>query len=174
MSGFTPNFTTSQSSGTPNIISATDNGTGTDAAITQRRIFLQQSDGTYLVPAGTNTNYVQWALANATINLDVLKKDEALSITTQWLDISNTVLYTKTIAFGFTAYNESFYYGLTQGEVPIITPAMINSNYYQNKMLLRVFIDSGNQAISFASDTYSAQVAYDNATYLVTNAKFNF
>jgi len=171
---FTPNFTTSQSSGTPNIITATDSSTGSDVAITKRRIFLLQSDGTYLVPSNVTTSYIDWALANSSININVLTVDTALSITVQWLDVSNNVLYTKTIAFGFTAYNETFYYGLTQGEVPIITPAMINSNYYQNKMLLRVFIDSGNQAITFASDIYSSQVAYDNATYLVTNAKFNF
>lgn len=170
----TPNFTVSQSSGTPNIITASDTSTGSDVAITQRRIFLLKADGTYLVPTGTTTNYIQWAWANSTIALNVLTKDTALAITVQWLDINNTVLYTKTISFGFTAYNETFYYSLTQGEVPIVTPTMINTNYYQNKMQLRVFIDSGNQAISFASDIYSAQVAYDNATYLVTNANFNF
>ena len=170
----TPNFTVSQSSGTPNIITAVDASSGSDSNITQRRIFLLKADGTYLVPTGTTTNYIQWAWANSTIALNVLTKDTALAITVQWLDINNTVLYTKTISFGFTAYNETFYYGLTQGEVPIVTPTMINTNYYQNKMQLRVFIDSGNQSISFASDIYSAQVAYDNATYLVTNANFNF
>lgn len=170
----TPNFTVSQSSGTPNIITAVDASSGSDSNITQRRIFLLKADGTYLVPTGTTTNYIQWAWANSTIALNVLTKDTALAITVQWLDINNTVLYTKTISFGFTAYNETFYYGLTQGEVPIVTPTMINTNYYQNKMQLRVFIDSGNQSISFASDIYSAKVAYDNATYLVTNANFNF
>lgn len=171
---FTPNFTTSQSSGLPNIIVANDSSTGSDVNISQRRIFLLKSDGTYLVPTGTTTNYVQWALANSSINLDVLKKDMGLTITVQWLNVNNVVLYTSTISFGFTAYNETFYYGLTQGEVPIVTPNIINTDYYQNKMLLRVFLDSGNQSISFAGDIYNAQNCYDNATYLVSNANFNF
>lgn len=171
---FTPNFTTSQSSGLPNIIVANDSSTGSDVNISQRRIFLLKSDGTYLVPTGTTTNYVQWALANSSINLDVLKKDMGLTITVQWLNVNNVVLYTSTISFGFTAYNETFYYGLTQGEVPIVTPNIINTDYYQNKMLLRVWIDSGNQSVSFASDIYSAQIAYDNATYLCNNQNLFF
>ena len=171
----TPNFSMSQNSGTPNIITATDTSTGSNVTITGRRIYLLQSDGTYLVPSGTTTNYVVWALADTSISLNVLTQDTALTVTVDWVDINGTTVETKTISFGFTAYNETFYYGLTQGQVAITNPLVQNSTgYYSNKMLLRVFIDSGDQAISFASDIYSAQLCYDNATYLVTNASFNF
>lgn len=169
----TPNFSGSQLSGTPETITFTDTSTGSDVAITQRRIFLLQANGEYLVESGTTTDYEQWALADTSISLDVLTQDTALSVTVQWLDVNNVVLYDKTIAFGFTAYNETFYYGLTQDLVA--NPNLYQSqNWFYNKMLLRVYIDSGNQAISFASDIYSAQISYDLATNLQTNQDFYF
>ena len=169
----TPNFSISQSSGTPNIITATDTSVGSDVAITQRRIFLLQANGEYLVESGTTTDYEEWAYAQSSISLDVLTQDTALSVTVQWLDVSNVVLYTKTIAFNFTAYNETFYYGLTQDLVA--NPSLYASKeWFENKMLLRVYIDSADQSISFASDVYSAQFCNQLATNLVTNADFYF
>lgn len=171
----TPNFTASQSSGTPSTITLTDTSTGSDAAITQRRVYLLQADGTYLVVSGTTTDYEAWAYASSTISLDVLSQDTALSITVQWLDSGNVVLYTKTIAYGFSAYGETFYYGLTQSQVPIQNPAVaLSTNYYQNKMKFRVFLDSADQAISFASDIYSASVCYDASTEMIANKAFYF
>src|SRR3990172_265316 len=99
----TPNFTASQNSGTPSVITLTDSSTGSDVAITQRRAYLLQANGEDLGPTGTSTYYIQWAYANSSIDIDVLSVDTALSITVQWLNVSNTVLYTKTIAFNFTA-----------------------------------------------------------------------
>lgn len=171
----TPNFTATQNSGTPNEITINDTSTGSDGAITQRRVYLLQSDGTYLVESGTVTDYEPWPYADSSITLDVLTQDTALNITVQWLDVSNTVLYTKTIAYGFSAYGETFYYGLTQNQVPIQNPAVaLSTNYYQNKMKFRVFLDSADQAISFASDIYSAQVMYDAETEMITNESFYF
>lgn len=169
----TPNFTASQNSGTPSVITLVDSSSGSDVAITQRRVYLLQANGEYLVPTGTTTEYIEWSYANSTIDIDVLTQDTALSITVQWLDVSNTVLYTKTIAFNFTAYNDTFYYGLTQDLVA--NPSLYAAKeWYYNKMLLRVYIDSADQAISFASDIYSAQLCNDLATNLVTNADFYF
>lgn len=169
----TPNFGASQNSGTPSTISFTDTSTGSDVAITKRRIYLLQANGTYLVPSGVTTNYVDWALANSSISLDVLSKDSALTVTVEWLGTNNTVLYTKTLSFGFTAYNETFYYGLTQDLVA--NPSLYASqDWFLNKMKLRVYIDSGNQAISFASDIYSAQTCFDLATQMQTNQNYYF
>jgi len=166
----TPLFNCVQSSGLPNRIVATDSSTGSDVNITQRRIFLLKADGTYLVPTGTSTSYVQWAYASTSINLDVLTSDTALSILVQWLDVSNTVLYTKTIAYGFSAYGETFYYGLTQGQIAITNPALaLSFEYYRNKMLFRVYLDSASQAISFASDIYAAQTCYNLESQMIVN-----
>lgn len=168
-----PNFSASQNSGTPNIITLTDTSSGSDVDITQRRVYLLQSNGEYLVPAGVTTDYVEWDISDSSISLDVLTQDTALTVTVEWLDVSNVVLYDKTLSFGFTAYNETFYYGLTQDLVA--NPALYQSkDWFLNKMRLRVYIDSGNQAVSFASDIVSAQISYDLATQMQTNQNYYF
>lgn len=168
-----PNFTASQNSGTPNLIFLTDTSTGSDVTITKRRIYLLQSDGTYLVPAGTVTNYIEWALVDVTTSLNVLIQDTALSITVEWLTASNVVVANKTTSFAFTAYNETFYYGLTESQVANAN-LTASTNWYQTKMILRVELDSAYQAISFASDIFSAQAALNRATFISTNQSYFF
>jgi hypothetical protein len=168
-----PNFTASQNSGTPNIITLTDTSTGSDGTITKRRVYLLQSDGTYLVPAGTSTSFIEWSLADVSISLNVLTQDSALSITVQWLTSANTVVANKTTSFAFTAYNETFYYGLTESQVANAN-LTASTNWYQTKMILRVELDSAYQAISFASDIFSAQSALNRATFISTNSSFFF
>lgn len=167
---FIPLFTGVQNSGTPETVTFYDLSTGTDAAITQRRIFFLQSDGTYLTGNGT-INYDTWAIADNSIALDVLTQDTALTVTVEWLNSSNGVLYDKETSFGFAAFGETFYYGLTQTQVPITNPAVaLSTDYYMNKMKLRVLLDSAAQAITFASDIYSAMVCYDAETFMIANA----
>lgn len=168
-----PNFTASQNSGTPNLIFLTDTSTGSDGTITKRRIYLLQSDGTYLVPAGTATNYIEWALVDVTTSLNVLIQDTALSITVEWLTASNVLVANKTTSFAFTAYNETFYYGLTESQVANAN-LTASTNWYQTKMILRVELDSAYQAISFASDIFSAQAALNRATFISTNQSYFF
>lgn len=168
-----PNFTASQNSGTPNLIFLTDTSTGSDGTITKRRIYLLQSNGTYLVPAGTVTDYIEWALVDVTTSLNVLIQDTALSITVQWLTASNVVVANKTTSFAFTAYNETFYYGLTESQVANAN-LTASTNWYQTKMILRVELDSAYQAISFASDIFSAQAALNRATFISTNQSYFF
>jgi hypothetical protein len=169
----TPSFTASQNSGLPSTIVLTDTSTGSDVTITKRRVFLLQSNGEYLVPTGTTTNYIDWSLADISISLNVLSQDTALSITVQWLSVSNVVVANKTTSFAFTAYNETFYYGLTEDQVANASLSSSN-DWYQNKMILRVELDSATQAISFASDIFSAQAALNRATYISTNSNFFF
>ena len=101
---FVQNFTGAVSSGVPTSPTFTDTSVGSDNAIAKRRIYLLLADGTYAVPSGTTTDYSDWAYANPTITLNVLNQDTATSVTVQWLNSSNTVLYTKTIAFGFDLF----------------------------------------------------------------------
>jgi len=168
-----PNFTASQNSGTPNLIFLTDTSTGSDVTITKRRIYLLQSNGTYLVPAGTTTNYIDWALVDVTTSLNVLIQDTALSVTVEWLTAANVVVANKTTSFAFTAYNETFYYGLTESQVANAN-LTASTNWYQTKMILRVELDSAYQAISFASDIFSAQAALNRATFISTNQSYFF
>ena len=168
-----PSFTASQNSGTPNLIFLTDTSTGSDVTITKRRIYLLQSNGTYLVPAGTNTDYIEWALVDTTTSLNVLIQDTALSITVQWLTAGNVEVASVTTSFAFTAYNETFYYGLTESQVANAN-LTASTNWYQTKMILRVELDSAYQAISFASDIFSAQAALIRATFISTNQSYFF
>jgi hypothetical protein len=169
----TPNFTASQNSGLPSTVVLTDTSTGSDVTITQRRVYIIQANGTNLVPAGTTTDYIQWSIANSTISLDVLAQDSALSILVQWLNVSNVVVQSKTTSFAFTAYSETFYYGLTQSQVAN-SNLTASTNWYQNKMMLRVEIDSASQAIIFASDIFTAQAALNRATYITSNSNYFF
>ena len=169
----TQDFSTEQVVGYPSQIVLTDDSTGTDAAVTQRRIYLVDSEGEYVVPTGTTTDYVNFPLvllATDEITIDCLTEDAALDITVQWLDVSNVVLYSKTRLKGFTLYNETFYYSLTQTQASQSVPPNIlqDTNYYNNKIALRVNIDDGNQAITYGSDITTAQAAYDRATLMVT------
>ena len=170
---FVPNFTASQYSGTPSVITLTDTSTGSDVTIASRRVYLLQANGTFLVPAGTTTDYIVWDLVDTSIDLDVLSQDSALSITVQWMSGINTVVTSKTISFAFTAYNETFYYGLTESQVAN-SNLSASTNWYQTKLILRVEIDSADQAITFASDIYSAQAALNRATYISTNQAYFF
>ena len=125
------------------------------------------------MPTGTTTDFIVWPLANSSIDLDVLTEDTALSITVQWMSSTNTVVTSKTISFAFTAYNETFYYGLTESQVAN-SNLSASTNWYQTKLILRVELDSANQAILFASDIYSAQSALNRATYISTNQAYFF
>jgi len=169
----TPSFSVSQNSGTKSIITAVDTSTGADVTVTKRRIFLLQADGTYLKPTGVTTDYIDWALASSSINLNVLTQNTALQITVQWLNVSNTVVYTVATAFGFAAYGDEFYYNLTQ--LQQANPNIIAANtYYYYKMVLRVELDSAAQAISFAGDINSAQQCFFRANKIIDNQSYFF
>lgn len=171
-----PNFSTSQTAGSPSVINIQDTSTGSDVAVTQRRVYLVDWQGNYVVPSGTTTNYVQWPIAQSTISIDCLSEDMALEITVEWLNVSNVALYDETKLVGFTLYNETFYYSLTQAQAAASTPTTIlqDTTFLKNKSNLRLFIDSGNQAVTLASDIVSAQQCYNLASNLVTNQDFFF
>ena len=110
---------------------------------------------------------------DVTTSLNVLIQDTALSITVEWLTASNVLVANKTTSFAFTAYNETFYYGLTESQVANAN-LTASTNWYQTKMILRVELDSAYQAISFASDIFSAQAALNRATFISTNQSYFF
>ena len=166
-------FTATQDAGELSDIILTDTSTGSDVAITGRAVFLIKADGTYLVPAGTSTQYILWPLADTSITLDVLTKDLALTAVVQWLDVSSNVLYDVTALYGFTLYNETADYQFTQelSGNPIL---ISDNNFWPNKSKFRCLIDSGNQAVSLASDIFGAQVCYDLATAIRLNSQYLF
>lgn len=172
----TVNFTTSQTPGTPGNIIFTDDSTGVDAAVTKRRIYIQINTGSFLVEDGNSNEYSDWDdfPGTTTIELeDILSKDYGCIVTVQWLNVSNTILYDKSEFIGFPCYNEDFDYSLTQNVAS--NPLLINdNNFWANKNLLQVLIESGDNAISRASDINSCQQCYDMATNLRLNAQYLF
>ncbi len=168
------NFSTSQTVGAPESINFVDTSTGSDGAISERRIYLAQADGTFLVPSGTTTDYIVWALADTTITIDdILPKDMGLNITVVWVNSGGTTLYDKFRLTGFTLFNETFDYNLTQQCSG--NPLLINDNdFFENKSKLRTMIDSGNNAIEFASDIFGANQCYNIATELRLSSQYFF
>lgn len=172
----TVNFTAEQTPGSPGDILFTDTSTGVDAAVTQRRIYIQTNSGDYLVEDGTTTEYEVWSgfPGTTTITLeDILDKDYGCRVVVQWLNVGDTVLYDKTLYYGFTCWNEDFDYELTQN-VASNNTLMSDNNWWSNKSLLRNYIDSGNNAITRNSDINAAQQCYDKATEMRLNSQYVF
>ena len=173
----TVSFTTEQTIGEPQNITINDTSTGTDGTAVSRRIYLVDNLGNYITENGSSTSvaYTTWPLAQgSSITLDVLEQDMALNITLCYVTSGGAVANgaTDTELCGFTLYNETFYYSLTQAQASQNSPPptiLQDSNYYMNKTILRTNIDAGNQAISLGDDITSAQSCYDLATYMTNN-----
>ena len=161
----TVNFSTTQTIGAPDKINFLDDSTGIDATISQRRIYLQTSLGTYLVEDGTTTDYEVWSgfPGTTTITLDVLDKDYALNIQVDWLTALGVVVYTKTTLFQFSLYNKTFFYGLTQDQSS--TPVIVqDTNYYNNKGIFWVELIGAENAVDIGGDIGGSQECLDRAT----------
>lgn len=166
-------FTATQIVGEESTVTITAVVTGTDAAVTQRRVYLQTNRGEFLVPSGTSTEYTQWIISASSVDIDCLDKDYGLRILVQWLSVTNVVLYDSEQFVGLTLYNESFDYLTTQ--LMASNKLLINdNNFWPNKSKLRTLIDAGNNAISFASDLDNAQSCYDDATDLRVGSQYLF
>lgn len=165
----TPNFSVSQLAGSPSSFTITDTSSGSDAGITVRWLYLLQADGTYLVPSGNLTDYIVWDYNDASITLDLLSQDTALSVTVEWRD-GSTDLYDKTQAVGLDAFGQNFFYSLSDGQVPIINPPVaLSQDYYLNKVQFFCYLKSAEQAITYASDIVKAQSAYDLDQWMINN-----
>ena len=107
--------------------------------------------------------------------MSYLSRDIAAQVTVQWTDgqPDAMILFDSISLQGFTGYNEEFDYQLTQ--LLTANPLLINDNdFFPSKANLRTSIDSGNQAISLASDLYAGQQCYDRATNLRTSSQYYF
>lgn len=168
-----PAFSIGQIPATPNIVVAIDESTGSDVLVTQRRIFIQDSQGNYLVPSGTTTNYTQWAIADASINLNILTEDEAVEATVQWLDVTNVVLYELANPFCLAEYSKNFFYYLVQlvGDEPSI-PA--DTNYNSNSALFWARVEGAMNAVVNNSDIAGSQNCLNKATQMRLNQSLYF
>jgi len=167
------NFSVSQSLSNTNLLSFVDTSTGSDPGITERRIYILTANGTYLVTAGTNTQYNLWPIPLATgITLDVLTQMYAPSIRVDWMT-GSTATYTKTQVFDFDLAGYLFAYNLTRSVISRPNPPY-DSNYYQNKIALIVNLNDSENAITLGSDITNSQAALERAQFLINNESLFF
>jgi hypothetical protein len=160
----TPSFTAAQSPLNPGTIILNNTATGSDVTVTEIRVFITDAGGNYIVPAGTTTNYIVWALANPTLTLtDIISEDMALSINCKWVNSGGTMVVEDTQQFCFVLFNKQFAYSLCQGLVPPIT---LNTNYSLSLASLWTSIKGAINAVVENNDIRSSQNCLNQGTEL--------
>lgn len=166
----TVNFSSSQNYGAITLLTLTDTSTGGGTTITGRLVYLQRSDGTYLVPVGTSTSYIAWPYVSGvgdTISINVLDKDYCLNVSVVFYSGSG-VYATKTILTYLKAYSELFLRQLTQAQEA--NPNLLsNKNFWTNKFKLRTLVDDADQAVLSLNDQTIASDAINEAKKLTDN-----
>lgn len=172
---FSANFTAAQSPLTPAVVVLADTSTGSDVLIISRRIYITDFEGNPVVPNGTSTDYIDWPLAQSSINLTILQRDMALTITVKWLDVSNNPLYTLTQVFCFSIYTKQFLYMLVEGQSGLINPVITSdTNYDFNLGILWTAINGAMNAIELAADVQASQSCLNRAYRLMQTQTISF
>lgn len=167
---YTPLFTVAQSAATPNSVTITDTSTGSDAAIVSRRIKARDCFGNYL-PSGSQ--YISWPLATNPIAVDMLTKDTAASITVEWLDSGNNVLYSLENTFCLCEYGKQFYFYLIQQLAQ--RPATLQDSFFSaNLSLFWTYLIGAINAISTGQSLSGSQNLLDLETEMQNNQTFYF
>jgi len=165
---FSQNFTVAQTSANPAFVIITDTSTGNDANIDSRRIYITDCNGNYIVPTGTTTNYIEWDLLDNPISLDILTQDTAANVRVDWLDSTNTVLYTLNNNYCFSEYNKQFLYYLIQ--LQSLTYNVIqDNNYWGNVGTLWVNIIGAINSVEIGDDIFASQTCLNRATFMAQN-----
>lgn len=168
----TPNFSATQSIAYNNLITLTDDSTGVDGTITNRRVYIQTATGSYLVQSGTATNYENWDYSDVQIQLDVLTMSTAPEITVEWY-AGAVLTYTKTITFDFDLGDYVFMLGILASQTS--SPGVLqDNNYYQNSIQFIVNLFNSENAITIGDDIYSAQGALNQNQQMINNEAFYF
>jgi len=164
-----PSFTVAPTSD-PSQLVLVDTSTGSDGAITDRKIILLNSAGNQY--AGSPFD---WPIANPSITISPLTSDVALNIVVNWNNNVGTVLYTKSQLYVATQYAEQFYYSLTQQQAATTNLNILNDYpYFENKSKLRMLIDSAVQAVAVGLDIFSAQFCISIYQQMLNNPNLYF
>jgi len=164
---YVQNFTATQQIGLPLAVYVTDTSTGTDAAISGRRAYIQDVEGNYL-PIGVANDYTVWDLVDTSKSIVALTQDTSAFVKIDWINVSGTVLYTKTILCDFRLTNLQESFQLTASLTS--NPALLqDTNWWNNKMKLRVNIDDSVEAVEIGGNQRIAQSALNRATEMTSN-----
>lgn len=161
-------FSASQDAGNITVATFTDTSTGIGTP-TGRLIYLRKYDGTYLVPDGTDTDYVFWDANESTIDIDVLDKDYCLDVTVVWYSGSSQIADTGSLVL-FTAYSELFLRNLVMALAANKT-LITRNNFWLNSIKLRTLIDNAAQAVTLINDQTIATFCLDEAKKLTDNVQ---
>jgi hypothetical protein len=173
MASTTPAFTVAQSQLAPSNVLITDTTVGPDPTIVSRRVFIQTTFGTYLTPIGTTTDYIQWSYANPTILLDILPTDYAVSVTVQWLNVSNVIVDTLTQVYCLREWNKQFLVYL--GQLQAVTPGILqDANYAMNLGVFWAYVQYAFSMVDVGADIASSQNLLDKASYMRQNQSLYF
>jgi len=162
----------SQSASTPSSLTVTDNSTGLSGTITQRRVYVSNAYGEFLTGDGV-VNYTEWALAEASIVLDILTEDIGALIKVEWLNVSNVVVDEVENTYPLAEYNQQFLYYLLglQG----LTPGVYqDSNYSGNIAIFWTNIIAGINAVEYGNDIAAGQNCFNRATEMRNNQNLYF
>ena len=162
----------SQSASTPSSLTVTDNSTGLSGTITQRRVYVSNAYGEFLTGDGV-VNYTEWALAEASIVLDILTEDIGALIKVEWLNVSNVVVDEVENTYPLAEYNKQFLYYLAglQG----LTPGVYqDSNYSGNVAIFWTNIIAGINAVEYGNDIAACQNCFNRATQMRLEQNFYF
>jgi hypothetical protein len=165
-----PNFVASQLYSNIKTITITDTSTGSDGAITTRKIYLLKPDGNSINPV---FQFAAWNVGTSTIDItNILDRDYAVAVKVDWLN-GASIVYTKTILCLFKAYSELYLYQLTQFQSA--NNRLTNSDrFFNNKSKLRCLIDDAIQAVELANDHAGAQLCLNEAKKFTDNPTYFF
>jgi hypothetical protein len=166
---FTPAFSVSQTID-PTSFTITDNSVGSDGSIAARYVFLQLSDGTYLTPSGSLTDYISFPLSlGSSIDIiGLLVVDYAVSIKLQWLNNVGAVLYELSQSYCFVGNDEQFMYGLVQF-IASNKGVLQDTSYVNNCFRIDMFTTFAQKSVETGNDIANAQDLLDYAQDMVNN-----
>lgn len=171
---FTQSFTVAQTPLNPSIVVITDTSTGSPTnPITERRITVTDANGNFVVPAGTTTSYIVWAVGTNPITLDLLTQDLAVNIKVDWYQASNTIEYTLNQNYCFTQYSKQFLYYLIQ--LQSLTYNIIqDNNYWGNVSIFWANVVGALNSVETGDDIASAQACLNRANFMQQNQSTYF
>ena len=155
---------------TPLSFVLTDNSTGSDTNLTDRQITLYLADGTTLVPAGSNTTYIDWPIGNGPITISLLTQDYSINISVKWISSSplpSPSTYSLAALNTFTGNSQLADYGLTKMMAANKLLAQ-DDHFLSNKELLQLYIENAVNATTY-NDQFNAQDNLTAANDLITS-----
>lgn len=163
-----PSFTVASTSNAASLL-LTDTSTGSDVAVVDRQILINNAAGNPYVPP------IDWPIAQSSITIAPLTADAALNIVVNWLPVSGPALYTKSQLFAATQYAEQFEYSLIQQMAATTNLSILNDfPFFQNLSKLQSLIDSAELAISVGADIFSSQFCVSLYQQLLNNPNLYF